>query len=178
MERLYSSGTNQGIDLFLGIEIEHTPAHGMKTLFVVGVHPTQDIEKVLDAYPEIEHIYFGANMSFPKISTNDVKQWDQWENMIMYFLKNKYWCSLDMDSSCVEGLAESALTEDRRFIPIISVKVPYARLLGYNATIKIDDNGFDRSNPGVWCHQLSDLMCRSKFTNWDQYSKDEILERQ
>jgi hypothetical protein len=58
---------------------------------------------------------------------------------------------------------------------VISVKVPYAKLLGYNATIKIDDIGFDRSNPGVWCHRLHDLQSSEKFTSWDEYSKDETI---
>ena len=38
MKRNYESGVTDSITFFTGIEIEHTPAHGMKTLFVVGVH--------------------------------------------------------------------------------------------------------------------------------------------
>ena len=33
---------------FLGTEVEHTPALGMKTLFVIGVQPVQDIDAMLN----------------------------------------------------------------------------------------------------------------------------------
>jgi hypothetical protein len=58
---------------------------------------------------------------------------------------------------------------------MISVKIPYLTQLNYNATIKIDDKGFEATNPGVWTHQLHDLMKREKFTDWDQYKDDAIL---
>jgi hypothetical protein len=52
---------------------------------------------------------------------------------------------------------------------------PYLNQLGYNATLKIDDKDFNATNPGVWCHNLQDLLGRDRFTNWDQYGKDEII---
>ena len=81
----------------------------------------------------------------------------------------------DFDASCVEGLLEGPLVEHRRFIPQISVKLPYLTQLGYNATLKIDDKDFDATNPGVWCHRLRDLTTTESFTDWDQYGKDEII---
>jgi hypothetical protein len=86
-----------------------------------------------------------------------------------------FWCTLDFDVKETEGLLESGLTEKRRFIPQISVKLPYLNQLGYNATLKIDDKDFNATNPGVWCHNLQDLLGRDRFTNWDQYGKDEII---
>jgi hypothetical protein len=38
MKRTYTEGVKESITFFVGIEIERTPAYGMKTLFVVGVH--------------------------------------------------------------------------------------------------------------------------------------------
>jgi len=38
MNRDYSTGTADNIDFFVGNEVEHTPAFGMRTLFVTGVH--------------------------------------------------------------------------------------------------------------------------------------------
>ena len=32
------------------------------------------------------------------------------------------------------------------------------------------------TNPGVWVHALHDLMRRSKFTDWSQYEKDQVIE--
>lgn len=167
--------------MFIGTEVEHTPVFGMKTLFVIGVQPTENIEKILnDPYTSlgnesVQHIYFGANQSFPRMDEFD-SRWTQWENMIAPFLGKGYWCTLDIDVSCVEGLLESGLTEHNQFIPMISVKLPYVQQLGYNATIKIDDKDFAATNPGVWCHSLHTLMKRDMiFTDWSKYTKDEIV---
>ena len=120
-------------------------------------------------------LYFGANQSFPKLKTDDQKNWERWESMIKELLKKGYKCTLDLDVSCVEGLSQRGLCEYHNFIPMISVKLPYLQQLGYNATIKLDDVDFAKSNPGVWCHSLHNLMDRSVFTDWSKYSKDETL---
>jgi hypothetical protein len=95
--------------------------------------------------------------------------------MIHVCLEAGYWCTLDLDVRDAEGLLESGLTEKRRFIPQISVKIPYLQQLGYNATLKIDDVDFAATNPGVWCHRLNTLLDENKFTDWDQYGKDTII---
>lgn len=173
---------NDGAQFFTGIEVEHTPAYNKRTLFVVGVHPVEEIQDWIDDFASfenpskhIQHIYFGANMSFPKLAVNDADGWRPWENMIQHFLKLDYLCTLDIDVACVEGLLESGLTEHHNFIPMISVKLPYIQQLGYNATIKLDDIRFKGTNPGVWCHSLHNLQDRSVFTNWDQYTGDQEL---
>jgi hypothetical protein len=38
MKRDYKSGTLDNVILFTGLEIERTPAYGIQTLFVVGIH--------------------------------------------------------------------------------------------------------------------------------------------
>ena len=175
MKRDYTIGnTEQAVTFFVGDEIEHTPAYGMRTLFVVGVQRPDELIK-LAAEKECTHIYFGANQSFPDIGVNEARIWKQWEYMIESCLKADLWCTLDLDVRQVEGLLEGSLVEYRRFIPQISVKIPYLQLLGYNATIKIDDKDFAATNAGVWCHRLNTLLDERKFTNWDQYGKDEII---
>lgn len=180
MKREYASGTDEQVTYFIGSEIEKTPAYMMTTLFVVGVQDIKDIKKVISdrtVGPEIGHIYFGANQSFPKIDSNDAEAWKPWEQMIQAFLDEGYWCTLDIDAACVEGLLESGLVEYRRFIPQISVKIPYLTQLGYNATIKIDDVDFAATNPGVWCYNLRDLTSTTAdaFTGWDRYGNDRII---
>jgi hypothetical protein len=174
---------HNNVKFFTGTEVEHTPAFGKKTLFVIGLQTATDIQDWLDDFAlhedksmHIEHIYFGANMSFPtSIRTNDAVFWNPWENMIEHFMLKGYPCTLDIDVSQVEGLLESNLCEHNNFIPMISVKIPYIRQLGYNATIKLDDRDFAATNPGVWCHNLHDLQKRTNFTEWSKYSNDKTI---
>ena len=176
MKRNYTTGiTEQAVTYFTGQEIEHTPAYGMRTLFVVGAHDPQEVIAKASEN-NCKHIYFGANQSFDAGGNADnADYWRPWESMIHACLKADFWCTLDLDVMDVAGLLESGLTEYRRFIPQISVKLPYLQQLGYNATIKIDDVDFDATNPGVWCHRLRDLTTTDTFTDWDQYGKDEII---
>ena len=175
MKREYKDTTSDSVRLFVGDEIEHTPAKGMRTLFVVGLEQSSTIVQIAKEQ-NCSHIYFGANQSFPPLALADYDGWVCWESMIQACLDQDFWCTLDLDIAQVEGLLESGLTENRRFIPQISVKLPYINQLGYNATLKIDDKDFAATNPGVWCHSLQDLLKRDCFTDWDQYGKDQILE--
>lgn len=174
MKRDYDNGEATGITFFTGIEIEKTPAYGMKTLFVTGVQPADEILKLASDH-DCKHIYFGANQSFPNLATDDADGWRPWERMIDQCLENDYWCTLDFDVAQVQGVLECMFIGHRRFIPQVSVKIPYLTQLGYNATIKLDDLDFEHSNPGVWCHRLRDLTTTDSFTDWDQYGKDTII---
>lgn len=175
MKREYKEGTHAEVTFFVGYEIEKTPAYGMRTLFVVGTHDPDVILKMFTtnlSYSDIKHIYFGANQSFnPSTRT----EWLMWSDMIHVCLEAGFWCTLDLEPQYVETMLDYGLTEKHRFIPQISVRIPYLTQLGYNATIKIDDVDFNASNPGVWCHDLHSLLTRDTFTNWDQYGKDEII---
>jgi len=165
---------HEEISFFIGREVEHTPAFGLKTLFVVGIQDSQIVlQEAMNN--DCTHIYFGANQSFPNLATNDGDGWQEWDTMISDCLQKGFLCTLDLDSICVEGLVESSLVEYNNFIPMVSVKLPYLQLLGYNAIIKLDDKDFAATNPGVWCHSLHELKDRTKFTDWSKYTKDEVI---
>ena len=167
---------HENVKFFFGEEVEHTPAHGKYTLFVVGLQPVEEIALTLTRGSRpVEHIYFGANQSFPNPEVNDFETWEAWQAVIVPFLEQDYLCTLDIDVRSVEGLGEGVLCEFDKFIPMISVKLPYIHLLNYNTTLKIDDKDFKATNPGVWCHSVHDLMDRSKFTDWSKYTKDKPL---
>jgi len=161
-------------NFFIGTEVEHSPAFGKRTLFVVGVQdPTRIV--ALAQKNNCEHIYFGANQSFPNPDVDNGGVWTEWENMIGVCLMHGAWCTLDIDVRSAEGLLEGSLVDHTRFIPMISVKLPYVKLFNYNTTIKIDDKDFQATNPGVWCHSLHDLKNRAVFTDWSKYTQDEII---
>lgn len=170
MKRQYQSGTADDVMFFTGQEVEYTPAHNLKTLFVVGLHEISAVEHKLDY--SIEHIYFGANHSCDPKSP---EEWLEWDNLVGHFLKKGIWVTLEFDVNHVESMLESGFTEHNNFIPLISVKMPYIWQLGYNAVVKIDDKDYNKSNPGVWCHMLHDLQDRNKFTDWTKYAKDKVI---
>jgi hypothetical protein len=162
----------QAVVYFTGYEVEHTVCYGMKTLFVVGTPPVEEILQQANRDVDIKHIYFGTSQSFPNIGLNDAKEGSKWETVIQKCLDEGYWCTLDLDVEQAEGLAEGGLLENNRFVPMISVKIPYIKLFNYNTTIKIDDTTWGHSNPGVWTHQLQSLMSQDNYTHWDQYTQD------
>ena len=72
MKRDYTDGEQDNVTLFTGVEVEHTPAYGQRTLFVVGIHnPIDLMQKAREQ--DCTHIYLGANQSFnpdPKNTDN------------------------------------------------------------------------------------------------------------
>jgi len=170
MNRDYSTGTADNIAFFTGKEIEHSPAYGMSTLFVTGLQNPAEV-LILAKQEKVKHIYFGANQSFKPTSTDEL---NHWQKMIISLLKQNFWCTLDFDVKYAEDILETSLNEERKFISMISVKLPYLTQFNYNSILKIDDKDFEATNPGVWTHRLHDLLDSNKFTDWDQYKEDEI----
>lgn len=175
MLRSYNNTATDSAEFFTGIEVEHTLARGLKTLFVVGLQPIETIESHLqsDLPSDIKHIFFGANHSF---SLSVLTDKEQWYNMISCFLEKGYLCTLDIPySSYVEDFLDYGLCAFNNFIPQIRIPLPSIRNWSYNTSIKIDDIDFDCTNPGVWVNQLHDLMDPKCFTAWHLYSDDAIL---
>ena len=172
MNRDYGTGTADNITFFTGVEVEKTPAFGMKTLFVTDI---QDYNEIMKHYTDeqCEHIFFGANHSYnPKTSD----EFEDWDLAIRAFLQEGILCSLDIPSTInLEWFLDGGLVENENFIPQIRVVVPYVKQWNYNTMVKIDDKDFKASNPGVWCHSLHDLMNREKFTDWGKYGLDKVL---
>lgn len=173
MNRDYDDGVKDDVTFFTGIEIEHTPAYGKRTLFVVGI---QDAVKIIELArrEDCDHIYLGANHSFNDTS---YEAQETWEQLAGELLRNDFWVTLDFDVRHYDAILDLLcyLNEHDRFIAQISVKLPYLSNLNYNACVKIDDKDFKATNPGVWVHQVHDLMDRKAFTDWSQYGKDKAL---
>jgi hypothetical protein len=169
---------HEDTQFFLGTEVERTPAYGEKTLFVVGLQTTDTIDAALQdanlkTIPSpIRHIFFGANHSYDPRTVADIMAW---ENVIQLFLDRGFLCSLDIPVNQVVNFHEGGLCEHRNFIPQIRVSIPYIGLWNYNTMLKIDDQDFAATNPGVWCHSLHALQSRETFTDWNQYSWDQKL---
>jgi len=163
------------IKFFVGRYQENSLVKGHNTLYIIGEPDIEEIARRLAQYDEeddITHLFFGASHSF-KVST--FEDMEEWTPTIQHFLTLDYWCTLDTDISLVNFIHETDLCSWNRFIPMLSVKVPYAKDLGYNAIIKIDDIEFNYSNYGIWSHYLHNLMSYETFTSWDAYKDDVVV---
>jgi len=160
-------------DFFLGDEVENSPAKGMKTLFVIGLQSADQI-LTLARNNFCQHVYLGANMSMHHLQYTDYDEWQKLDQLIENLTKNSLisYITVDITNDQITGFVESAASENNKVIPMVSVKLPYTKLLNYNTTIKLDDTGFDETNPGVWCHSLYSLMDRQHFTPWIAYKGD------
>jgi hypothetical protein len=171
MKRTYGDTISTSAACFVGNEVEKTPMYGEPTLFVTGLQPIEDIQTWIDIHG-MQHIFFGANHSFnPALSF----EWNEWDTMITHFLDAGYWCSLDIPMNVITEFHDTGLCSNNKFIPQIRVPLPYIELWNYNTMIKLDDIGYDQTNPGVWCHALHDLKDRDKFTSWDKYTNDTLI---
>jgi len=164
------------VTYFVGTEVENTPMKNETTLFVVGIQPVEDIiaivnESLKDPNPKnhIKNIYFGTSQSF---HPENAYEWAAWDDMIKPLLIKDYWVTLDFGVEYARELHENGWCEYNTFIPMISVKIPYIKLYNYNATLKIDDNTWGDTNPGVWCHPLNELLTRNVYTDWREYVGD------
>lgn len=171
MNRDYQSGKSDSVIFFKGCEVEKTPAHGLQTLFVTGVQTIEDINIHIGV---VKHIFFGANHSFDPKNNSD---WEQWNKMIQHYLDAGYLCSLDIPINLSEMFLQhsSTLVSCSNFIPQLRVPIPHIVSWNNNLMIKIDDKGFNESNPGVWCHTINSLLLPDSFTGWEEYKNDEIL---
>lgn len=174
MERDYADGTGRDAIFFTGVEVENTPQRGAHTLFVVGLQPAGVIDELAQKNV-CRHIYLGANQSLDALPHADAIDWQRWDNLCCSLLDMGYWVTLDFDLRHWTGVCEMRAIGHAQFIPQVSVKMPNVGKANYNTCVKIDDTGFKATNPGVWVHQLHNLMARDTFTSWDSYGKDERI---
>ncbi|CAB5225721.1 hypothetical protein UFOVP758_2 [uncultured Caudovirales phage] len=157
----------QQVVYFTGYEVEHTVCYGMKTLFVVGTPPVDQIVKRAQDN-EIKHIYFGTSQSFRE------RNYD-WDEVILACLERDFWVTLDFGVEHINDINSSDYSKYPKFVPMISVKLPNIKLLNQNATLKLDDNSWGATNTGVWCHQISNLMTDQTYTDWPKYTQDQTI---
>ena len=64
MDRDYKTGKSASVGVFSGLEIEHTPAYGLQTLFLARNDLTLEQITELAEMVDAKAIYYGANRSF------------------------------------------------------------------------------------------------------------------
>ena len=154
---------------FIGPEVETTPANGMKTLFVVGIRSIPLIIK-LAKEQNCKHVYLGANQSFQKNKA--------WNKIIPELIDAGLRVTLDypVDAhSYVVDLLKDSIGSHPYFIPMASCVIGNIETFNKNFTIKIDDEGFNVTNTGVWCHSASTLLDSNRYTPWSEYGGDQVI---
>ena len=173
MNRQYNNITTNTAKFFVGDEVEHTPAYGMKTLFVVGEQTIESVQSRLDSEEHVSHIFFGANHSFNPLFAGS---WNHWGQIITHFLSTGKLCSLDIPFTVISDFnTKTDLCKYSNFIPQIRIPVANIKDWSYNTMVKIDDTTFNATNPGVWTHSLHELQDQKKFTNWFDYNNDKVI---
>ena len=171
MKRDYSTGTKTTPIFFVGTEVEHTPAHGQKTLFVVDKQDPNEIVEYARGY-NCTHVYIGANHSF----VGDDRH--HYSLMIKKIIKEPLYCTLEMTNEVYKECNSwlNKFSKEPYFIPNIRIELPKITHMNYNTTIKIGDVDYNATNPGVWCYRLNDLLQSDHFTGWNEYRQDQIID--
>ena len=157
---------------FTGTEIENTIAKGWQTLFVVGTRPVDEIAKLATQH-NAKHIYFGTSQSFVINIPEDLKPWHE---MIQSLLDKDFWVTLDFGIEYMETVTSTGLMSYKKFIPMISAKIPNIYKVNGNATLKIDDVTWGHSNTGVWSRNLNEITKDMHYTDWKEYVGDTVID--
>jgi len=170
MKRTYSTGIKKDVTVFSGLEIEHTPAYGLQTLFIARNDLTFDQIQELAVLSNAEAIYYGANRSYVHGHYMQVPQ-------IMKFLEHGYYVTVDypFELHQMVGQKFALIWKHEKFIPFCSIIMPDSEE-DSSLCFKIDDIDFNKTNPGVWTMNMKDFKDKAGFTKWDEYIKDEPIE--
>jgi len=163
---------HEAADFFIGPEVEHTPAYSKRTLFVVGKQKLDQILRMAKEY-KTPHVFMGANHSFSAASQDPY-----WDQVITALLDRGLWVTLDYQAhehNDVLKMLNPGVWQCRTFVPLLGVRIPKVQTSSPNLTIKIDDVDFKATNPGVWCLHFHEVTDSNRFTDWNDYSTDEVL---
>ena len=169
MLRDYKTGVKEDVGVFSGKEIEHTPAFGLQTLFLARNDLTFDQIQELAVMADAEAIYYGANRTYMHSHAMQVAQ-------IHQLLDRGYWVTVDYPYELhrlVSKKFQTCWTHDK-FIPFCSIIFPFTED-DKQLCFKVDDEDFNKTNPGVWSMSMEDFKDKSGFTKWDQYKKDQPI---
>jgi hypothetical protein len=168
MKRPYKDGEHNDVVYYTGVNVERTLAYGMKTLFLNEMRPAKMVIDIAKDR-ECEHIYIGANKTFkPTLK----KHWDEYELLVSDLTTAGFLVTVEHDLTQAKDFLDGGFVENNMVIPVLSVCIPYIEQYRNNACLKISDQGFDSTNPGVWVHSYNDMTKTEAFTHWRDYKED------
>lgn len=171
MDRDYADGFSSGNDvkIFVGKEIEHTPAFGKTTLFLATNQLTTDQILQLARDNNCEAVYYGANRMYQ----HNLDQIFQMEKLIDAGL----YVTVDYPYALHTAVKEKfkKIWTNAKFIPFCSIVFENVED-DSNLSFKIDDVDFNATNSAVWSSTMSKYMLLAGTTKWEEYKQDKILE--
>ena len=166
---------HNNVAFFVGPEVEHTPAYSKRTLFVVGKQDVAEILKQANSN-RTTHIFMGANHSFSVDPSDGTLYWDK---TITALLDKGFWVTLDYQAhehKNVLMMLNAGIWQSRLFVPLLGVRIPNIETSSPNLTVKIDDVDFKATNRGVWCMHFHEVTDSNRFTDWQDYESDTVIE--
>jgi hypothetical protein len=168
---------HENVEFFLGPEVEHTPAHGKRTLFVVGYQePEVALKQANDN--KVQHVYLGANHSFDPELVTKGNAGKAWNELVTSLLDRGFFVTLDYQAhmhNLVLPMLSAGVWQSRLFIPMLAVRIAKIQTSHPNLTVKFDDIDFSATNEGVWCLNHREITDSNRFTPWQDYTSDQIL---
>jgi hypothetical protein len=170
MDRDYKTGKSESVGVFSGIEIEHTPAYGLQTLFLARNDLTLEQITELAEMVNAKAIYYGANRSF---MYNHGLQLSQMMNL----MDAGYYVTIDYPHSLHEEVKKrfELVWKNEKFIPFCSIIFPNSED-DDQLCIKVDDVDFNKTNPGVWSMSMDHFKQTAGFTSWKEYKQDQPIQ--
>jgi hypothetical protein len=170
MDRDYKTGKSDSVGVFSGIEIEHTPAYGLQTLFLARNDLTHEQIKTYAEKVNAKAIYYGANRTYMH---NHGMQLTQMKRLI----DDGYFVTVDYPYSIHAEVKEKfkMLWNNEKFIPFCSIIFPNSED-DDQLCIKVDDVDFNKTNPGVWSMSMNHFKQTAGFTSWKEYKQDQPIQ--
>lgn len=170
MQRDYKNGPSESVGIFSGIEIEHTQAYGLQTLFLARNDLSYDEIKTYAEKVNAKAIYYGANRTYMH---NHGMQLAQMKRLI----DDGYFVTVDYPHDIHKEVKEKfkILWNNEKFIPFCSIIFPNSED-DDQLCIKVDDVDFNKTNPGVWSMSMNHFKQTAGFTSWNEYKQDEPIE--
>jgi hypothetical protein len=166
--RPYKDGEHSDVVYYVGENVEQTMAYGMQTLFLNEPRPAQMVIDIAND-KKCTHVYIGAGGTFQPKSNQD---WDVYEVLIESLTDAGFLVSVEHNLTQSEWFLESCWADNIMVIPVLSIVIPYIAQYGNQACMKISDEGFNKTNPGVWVHSCNTMTSTKSFTHWSKYKGD------
>ena len=170
MDRDYKTGKSDSVAVFSGLEIEHTPAYGLQTLFLARNDLTLEQITELAEMVNAKAIYYGANRSFMHNHGLQLAQ-------MMKLMDAGYYVTIDYPYSLHTEVKErfKSVWKNEKFIPFCSIIFPNSED-DDQLCIKVDDIDFNKTNPGVWSMSMDHFKQTAGFTSWKEYKQDQPIQ--